>query len=270
MQRHCGHQGGRVIGRAGSSIPGVAASLAILLAQLFAAAAAAADAGIRQERVQFAKGATSAVVKGRLKGDADVDYLVRAGAGQTLAVTLKGANASNYFNVLPPGSKDVGMFVGSTSGNSFTGVLPADGDYAVRVYLMRSAARRNESSDYTLTVGVTGKPLAPLPASRDALVPGTAFHATAQIACVPYLETLREKKAQTCEAGVTRRGFDGTATVEIPQENSVPRRILFVKGKPVASDSSDPLTFTRRGDVTTVKLGDEERYEIPDALVAGG
>ena len=67
-----------------------------------------------------------------------------------------------------------------------------------------------------------------------------------------------------------RRGFDGTATVEIPQENSVPRRILFVQGKPVASDSPDPLTSTRQGDVTTVKLGADEWYEIPDALVTGG
>jgi hypothetical protein len=247
-----------------------ATSLIFMLAQPLAPTAAAADAGIRQERVQFAKGSTSAVVKGRLKGDADVDYLVRAGAGQTISVSLKPSNPSNYFNVLPPGSKDAAMFVGSTSGNSFTGVLPADGDYAVRVYLMRSAARRNEASDYTLTVAVTGAALAPTPASQDAVLPGTPFHASTRIACVPYIETFRGKKPQQCEAFVTRRGFDGTATVEIPQENPVPRRILFVKGKPVAADSSDPLTFTRQGDVTTVKLGDDERYEIPDVLVTGG
>jgi hypothetical protein len=245
----------------------VASLAAILLQPAFTTAA---EAAIRQERVQFAKGATSAVIKGRLKGDSDVDYLVRAGAGQTLAVTLKGANASNYFNVLPPGSGDVAMFVGSSSGNSFTGVLPADGDYAVRVYLMRSAARRNEAGDYTLTVAVTGVPLAPTPASKDALLPGTPFHASGKIACLPYIEQFRGKKPQQCEAFVIRRGFDGTGTVEIPQENSVPRRILFLKGKPVASDSPDPLTFTRQGDVTTVKLGADEWYAIPDALVTGG
>jgi hypothetical protein len=245
----------------------VSSLAAILLQPAFTTAA---EAAIRQERVQFAKGATSAVIQGRLKGDADVDYLVRAGAGQTLAVTLKGANASNYFNVLPPGSGDVAMFVGSSSGNSFTGVLPADGDYAVRVYLMRSAARRNEAGDYTLTVAVTGAALAPTPASKDALLPGTPFHASGKIACLPYIEQFRGKKPQQCEAFVIRRGFDGTATVEIPQENSVPRRILFVKGKPVASDSSDPVTFTRQGDATSVKLGADEWYEIPDALVTGG
>jgi len=246
-----------------------AASLAILLAQPPAATATATDTGIRQERVQFDKGATSAVIKGRLKGDSDVDYLVRAGAGQTISVSLKRSNLMNYFNVLPPGSKNEAMYAGQT-GEDFTAVLPTDGDYTIRVYLMRAAARRNESSDYTLTVGVTGQALAPTPASQDALLPGTPFHASAKVTCLPYIEQFRGKKPQQCEAFVIRRGFDGTATVEIPQENSVPRRILFLKGKPVASDSSDPLTFTRQGDVTTVKLGADEWYEIPDVLVTGG
>jgi len=48
-----------------------------------------AAADIRKETIQFQKGATSASIKGRLRGDADVDYRVRAGAGQTLAVALR-------------------------------------------------------------------------------------------------------------------------------------------------------------------------------------
>ena len=64
-------------------------------------------------------------------------------------------------------------------------MLPTDGDYKVRVYLMRNAARRNEVSDYTLTISVTGKPLAPIPASQDALLPGTKFHASGSVTCVP-------------------------------------------------------------------------------------
>jgi hypothetical protein len=57
----------------------------------------------RKERVTFAKGASAATVKGTLKGGDDVDYLVRAAAGQTLEVKLQGTNAQNDFNVLPPG-----------------------------------------------------------------------------------------------------------------------------------------------------------------------
>jgi hypothetical protein len=241
-----------------------AVSLAILLVQPPCTTSVAADSGIRQERVQFAEGATSAVIKGQLKGDATVDYLVHARAGQTFSVTLKKTNSQNYFNINPPGT-DVAMYVGQ-SGNDFTGVLPTDGDYTIRVYLMRPAARRNESSDYTLTVTVTGKALVPNAASNDALIPGTSFHASAKIACVPYLET----QPQQCDAFVIRRGVDGTATVEIPLASSGKRRILFVSGKPVASDATDPLTATHQGDRYIVKLGTDERYEIPDVLVTGG
>ena len=221
-------------------------------------------ADIRKETIQFEKGASQATVRGQVKGDADVDYRVRAGAGQTLAVALKKTNPQNYFNILPPDS-DVAMFVGQT-GEDWKGVLPTDGDYTIRVYLMRPAARRNESSDYTLTVGVTGKALAPVAASKDALIPGTPFHASAAISCVPLLDP----KPQPCEAFVIRRGFDGTATVEVRGANGYKRRILFLKGDPVASDSQDPMTFSRQGDNTLVNFGAEESAEVPDALVRGG
>ena len=230
---------------------------------------ATADSNIRTERVQFAKGATSAIIKGHLKGYSDVDYLVRGGAGQTITVSLKRSNLLNYFNVLPPGSKDVAMYVGQT-GEDFKGVLPADGDYKIRVYLVRAAARRNETSRYTLTVSVTGKVLDPVSASKDAVIPGTPFHASAKISCVPSIEKFRDKKQQECDAFVIRRGFDGTATVEIPQENSIPRSILFVKGKPVASDSPYPVTSSRKDDRTIVVFDADERYEIPDAFIFGG
>jgi hypothetical protein len=246
-----------------------AIAAALIFVQPIVGTTTAANTGIRQERVQFPKGATSATLKGRLKGYSDVDYLVRAGAGQTITVSLKRSNLSNYFNVLPPGSKDVAMNVTQTT-EDFTRMLPTDGDYTIRVYLVRAAARRNEPTNYTLTIRVTGKALAPVPAFKDALIPGTSFHASAKITCVPYIEKFREKKPQECEAFVIRRGFDGTATVEIPQANSVRRRILFVKGKPVASDSQDPMTFSRKDDFTIVTFDTDERYEIPDALIFGG
>ena len=229
----------------------------------------AAGSDIRTELVKFAKGATSAVIKGQVKGYGDVDYLVQAGAGQTITVSLKVSNRSNCFNVLPPGSKDVAMYVGQT-GEDFKGVLPTDGDYTIRVYLVRAAARRNETSKYTLTVTVTGKALEPTPASKDAVIPGKPYHASTKIACVPYIEKFRDKKQQECDAFVIRRGFGGTATVEILQDNSVPRRILFVKGKPVASDSPYPVISSRRDDMTIVTFDTYERYEIVDALIFGG
>ena len=247
-----------------SPIPRFAVLSLIFISVISVAMADAAEA-IRNEHVQFPKGSSEATIKGHLKGDQTVDYRVRAGAGQTLTVALKGSNAQNYFNVLPPGSADVAMFVGQ-DGGGYKGVLPTDGDYTVRVYLMRPAARRNESSNYALTVGVTGKPLAPLPAAKDALLPGTRFHASATFACTPPFEA----KPQQCEAFVIRRGFDGTATVEVRGANGLQRQILFVKGEPAASDAANPVTFARDGDITIVKIAPDERYAIPDAFVRGG
>jgi hypothetical protein len=242
-----------------------ATAVAIAFAQALAGTATA-DTGIRQEKVQFAKGASSAVIAGQIKGDTTVDYVVRAAAGQTLSVKLQKTNPQNYFNVMPPGLTGSAMFVGD-SGENYSGMLPTDGDYVVRVYLMRPAARRGESSNYTLTVGASGKALAPITAAEDALIPGTPYHASAKIKCVPAFETT----PRDCEAFVIRRGIDGTATVDIPG-NAEKRSILFVKGTPATSNAQamDSLTFERKGDVTIVKLGTSERYEIPDALVTGG
>ena len=239
-------------------------AVALMLVQPVAGCAIAPDA--RSERVQFAIGATSTVIKGQIKGYRFVDYQVRAGAGQTLSVEMKTGNASSYFNILPPGSSPVAMFIGSTSGDRFSGLLPTDGDYAIRVYLMRNAARRNESANFTLSVGVTGQPLAATAAARDALLPGTPFHASAMIACMPPYDA----KTKECEAFIIRRGFDGTATVEVRWGEGLKRRILFVKGKPVAADATAALSVERRGDVRVVHFGGDEHLEIPDALVTGG
>lgn len=244
----------------------VTIAAALILAQPLVASAAPGDPDRRSELVHFTKGASSTVVKGRIKGYRYIDYVVRAAAGQTLSVEMQTGNGANYFNILPPGSSDVAMFVGSTSGNQFSGVLPADGDYVIRVYLMRSAARRNESANYMLTVGVSGQPLAATPAAKDALIPGTPFHASAKIACVPPFDA----KTKECEAFVIRRGFDGTATVEVRWGDGLKRRILFVKGRVVAADSPETFAVERNGDVSVVRLGSEERFEIPDALVSGG
>jgi len=137
-----------------------------------------ARAQVRPARVQFAKGASSKTLSGTLKGDETIDYLVGARAGQRMDVKLKSQNTSNYFNVLPPGS-DTALFVGASEGNTFSGPLPASGDYRIRVYLMRNAARRNEVANYTLAVAVNGTPKAnPVaPASKAATGKGDPISA---------------------------------------------------------------------------------------------
>ena len=102
-------------------------------------------------------------------------------------------------------------------------------------------------------------------AKVDAVLPGTRYHASTTTKCEPLYS-----KARDCEAYVVRRGFDGTATVELRWEADRKRRILFVKGEPKAADTPQSMTFTRDERGWLVKFGDDERFEIPEPLVFGG
>jgi len=114
-----------------------------------------ASENIRKQPVHFKKGASQDSIQGHIKGRETIDYILRAQAGQTMTVNLETSNPSAYFNVLPPGSQEA-IFTGSVGGSHFEGKLPKDGDYSIRVYLVRAAARRNETAKYTLTVKITG------------------------------------------------------------------------------------------------------------------
>lgn len=118
--------------------------------------AAAQTPPVRTEQVRFAPGTASQTIRGTIRGYQAVDYALSARAGQTMTVTFQSSNASSYFNVTASGAQEA-MFVGATSGSSFSGTLPASGEYRVRVYLMRNAARRNETANYTLTIGVAAQ-----------------------------------------------------------------------------------------------------------------
>ena len=240
-----------------------------LLLSLVLAASAAWAADVDGDRritpIDFPQGRTDAVIEGRIKGRGYVDHTLRASAGQTLSLQLNSSHRAIYFNLLPPGSSDAAMAIGEFSGNRFDGLLPDDGIYSVRVFLIRAAARRNEAGSYTLKVGAGGTALKPLAARMDALVAGTRFHAVARVKCAPAYTQTRE-----CEAGVVRRGIDGTATVALRWDGSGTRRILFVKGEPKAADTPHALTHTRNQRGWVVRFGGEESLEIPEPLVFGG
>jgi hypothetical protein len=242
------------------------ALVALFAASLCAGVALAAPPeAARLRDIRFAPGTSGVELKGAVNGDNTTSYRLVAAAGQTLSVELKPSNGAQYFNIVSPGSNEA-MFIGEAAGLKAKVVLPTDGAYLIRTFLMRSAARRNESSSYTLKVAVIGQALPASPGRQDAKVAGTRFHATARLPCKPPYGAA----ATTCEAGVVRRGRDATATVEILGPNQLLRQILFVRGEPVASNSAQTLTSRRSGDTTTVEIGGDERFEVPDALLTGG
>lgn len=228
-----------------------------------------ADPPIRSQRVQFAKGASSAVVTGRIRGYEVVDYLVNARQGQVANISLATKHTATYFNLMAPGKTEEAFFIGSTAGNQFEGALPDNGDYRIRVYMMRSAARRNETADYRLEVAIAaGSAVAARPAAGDAKVPGTNFHATTELRC-----SMSDGASAACPAGVVREGQGkGMVTVTLPDGRK--RVIFFDKGRAQGYDQSqadkgNAFSVTRQGDTSIVRIG-AERYEIPDALVFGG
>ena len=227
-----------------------------------------ADDAIRTQRVQLKKGASSAIVNGKIKGYETIDYLVSARKGQYANVSLATRHTATYFNLLAPGQTEVAFFNGSISQNQYEGNLPEDGEYRIRVYMMRSAARRNEVADYRLEIAVAAAGKTSAAPAGDAKVAGTGYHATGNAPCAIG----GGQPAGSCPFGVTREG-QGSGTVTVTRPDGRKRVIFFDKGRATRYDQSQAdngaFSATRQGDLTTVHIGDE-RYAIPDAVVLGG
>jgi hypothetical protein len=224
----------------------------------------ALPASAQQETVvAFAKGTSSATLTGSIKGDQDHSYFVEARAGQTMRVTLTSTKGGAEMNVFAPGN-DTAISLGALDPYDVTVVLPTSGRYKVQVYQMRASARRGETANYTLKIGVEGG-ATKAAQSHDALVAGTTYHATADISCI----TTPGGKPGACKAGVIRKG-DGNAVVELQTPDGGQRSITFTAGKATGSDAAAKMTATKNGDETTVRIGESEVYMIPDAFLFGG
>jgi len=227
---------------------------------------ALAQSNIRTQRVQFKPGASSATVQGSIKGYQTVDYVLNAKQGQSMNVSMATQHGATYFNILAPGETEVAMFNGSIDGNQFEGTLPKSGDYKIRVYMMRSAARRNEVANYRLEMIVSGSSSAN--SQGDALVPGTNYNATGNIPC----SMGGGQPTASCSFGVTREG-NGSGIVTVKKPDGRTRAIFFENGNATGYDQSqaDSAKFsaTKRDDLNIIRIG-QERYEIPDAVIFGG
>ena len=111
-----------------------------------------------ERAVRFAPGATATVLKGAIRGDGDATYVLQAIEGQVLQALLTTSNRSCYFNVYEPGQQQEAAHIGSSAGNEFGRNPTKAGAYRFQIYLMRNAARRNETCRYSLAIELTGKP----------------------------------------------------------------------------------------------------------------
>ncbi|MBK1631331.1 hypothetical protein CKO31_11390 [Thiohalocapsa halophila] len=249
----------------------IAAKLLPLLLIAVVAAATVRAGDIRTERVHFAPGATGAVIAGSIQGRGSIDYLLGARAGQTLSVTMDSDNTAAYFNVIPPDAENVAVYAGHTGPelNRYVGTLDLDGDWKLRVYLYRAAARRGETADYRLQVEVAGEP-----------DPGTAreandfgpreWDARGDLGCA---RGGRPMQAAACPFKVVRYRMDEGATVFVirPGADVAPgaARTLYLHNGEWSTPASDAVSASQHGDLWTVTVG-EEVYEIPAAVISGG
>jgi len=239
---------------------------------LLAPLTAGAQAQIQKRAVQFKPGETSATLKGSLKGDQIVDYTLRAGAGQVMTVKFKPSNPSAYFNVMAPGA-DAAMFIGSTLGNDFSAELASSGEYTIRVYLMRNAARRNESVNYALDIGVSGdvkKGSAPpsgavITASSDA---PAKWDASGHVKCSAGSDKFDRQCGFRVVRDLPRKAADiWIANVAAGQSTY---RYLHYADKVFTSNDKARLAWQRQDDNWWVSADGKEFYFIPDALIHGG
>lgn len=103
------------------------------------------------QRVRFQSGHSSATLKGRIIGFDTKDYVVGARAGQAMAVRLSSSNPSTYFVIYSINGRATDM----NETTEWSEKLSESGDYVIRVFMMRSAARRKgAAANFTLSISI--------------------------------------------------------------------------------------------------------------------
>ena len=117
---------------------------------------AAADAAqavsdeIKKVQVTFDNGARSKTLESSITGREIVDYKLDVKEGQYMNISMATRHGATYFNLMEPGQEYEAIYNASINGNQFEGIAAKSGDYTIRVYMMRSAARRGETAEYRL------------------------------------------------------------------------------------------------------------------------
>ena len=99
--------------------------------------------------VQFAKGKSSAIIRGIAQPYIYYAYTVRAKADQEMEVRLTSSNKNVYFTVFAPGG--LGALTGEEEVTNFSEILDKSGIYKIMVFSKADAG----NSAYSLKISVT-------------------------------------------------------------------------------------------------------------------
>lgn len=107
----------------------------------------------KTERIKFAKGSSSVVISGTIRGRQEIVYLVGARAGQTMEVkvTEGGKNNDVVFSLFAPDGTDLIGADGEIGGigTNWKGKLPRTGDYRIEVGVIES-----EKTNFKISVSI--------------------------------------------------------------------------------------------------------------------
>jgi hypothetical protein len=121
--------------------------------------------------VNFSPGKYGTMLSGSVTGREYFDHKLRARAGQKMFAELSirrsndsstssskissTSNGTAYFNVMPPGSTGEAIYVGSMdTDRSALVILPTNGVYTIRVYLMGNDRDSGKTVDYNLDLSI--------------------------------------------------------------------------------------------------------------------
>lgn len=181
--------------------PLIKSTLASALALLPSVSQGAAS----DRHVTFRPGATATEIRGMVRGRADETLRLRTAAGQVMQVLFAPSNRSCYFNAFAPGQEGA-VHVGSSAGNEFGQSPTIAGEYRFQIYLMRNAARRNETCRYRISFEVTGAKGGVSPGSSDQMMRDQCRARVAAMYAVP-LPHVRMGALRQAASGL---GLDGT------------------------------------------------------------
>ena len=119
-----------------------------LLPLLLALALGAADTAQAPQRIRFARGSSSAVVRGAVARGERAVYLVGARAGQRMRVRVASPEKNAVFQLYAPGGGALPGAGETDDATAWSGDLPRSGDYRIVV----GGTRGNAS--YALHVGI--------------------------------------------------------------------------------------------------------------------
>ncbi|WP_193432863.1 PPC domain-containing protein [Microbulbifer mangrovi] len=221
----------------------------------------------RTEVLRFTKGATGTSVSSNITGYNTVNYKVTAKAGQQMVVKLTTSHTATYFNVYAPGSGpgDAAIFIGSTNGDRYAASLPQNGTYTIQVYMMRSAARRNESADFKLRVDIDSTKSSDSSSDRSQSRIAWKYDASGYLPCSAGEPNFRRQ----CPMQVKRAPGSAEIRTRKPIEEHG-QRVLYFANDRFSTDDGSPLNWQRQGDNWWLAAGKQEYYLIPDAVIYGG